>query len=64
VRLGPGRSGLTPAIEAMPDKEARIVARRQSEHKANMQRVIAGIKAKSEADAASVKKPPSDFPKR
>lgn len=64
VRLGPGSSGLTPAIEAMPDKEARIVSRRQSEHKANMQRVVHGIKEKAEAVAASRPKPKSDFPKR
>lgn len=60
VRLGPGRSGLTPAIEAMPDKEARIIAGRQEEHRANMQRVIEGVKAK--AEAAAQREPKSDFP--
>lgn len=60
VRLGPGRSGLTPAIEAMPDKEPRILAGRQDEHRANMQRVIEGVKAKAEAAVAS--EPRSDFP--
>jgi len=63
VRLGPGRSGLTPAIEAMPDKEPRILSRRQNEHQANMQLVVDGIKARSEADAASSSRPKSDFPK-
>ena len=62
VRLGPGRSGLTPAIEAMPDKEPLIVARRQDEHKANMQRVVDGIKALAEADAATANQAKSDFP--
>lgn len=60
VRLGPGRSGLTPAIEAMPDKEQRILAGRQDEHRANMQRVIEGVKARAEAEATAG--PKSDFP--
>ena len=45
MRMGPAPSGLTPAIEAMPDKEERIVARRLDEHRANMQRTVEGIKA-------------------
>lgn len=49
VRLGPGPSGLTPAIEAMPDKEPRIIQRRQAEHLANMQLCVDGIKALAEA---------------
>jgi uncharacterized protein YndB with AHSA1/START domain len=48
ARLGPAPSGLTPAIEAMPDKEERIVARRLEEHRANMQLTIEGIKALAE----------------
>ena len=32
-QIGPAPSGLTPAIEAMPDKEERIVARRLEEHR-------------------------------
>ncbi len=44
AKLGPGPSGLTPAIEAMPDKEERIVARRLAEHEANMRRCVDGIK--------------------
>ncbi|MDC1388654.1 nitroreductase family protein [Acidimicrobiales bacterium] len=63
VRLGPGRSGLTPAIEAMPDKEARIVAGRQREHQQNMQRVIEGIKEKAETQAAVERSDPSGFPR-
>jgi hypothetical protein len=48
VRLGPGRSGLSPAIEARPDKEEAIVARRLEEHRANMQATVEGIKALAE----------------
>jgi Polyketide cyclase / dehydrase and lipid transport len=46
--LGPGRSGLSPAIERMPDKEPRILQRRIDEHRANMQRVVDGIKDAAE----------------
>ena len=49
VRLGPGPSGLTPAIEAMPDKEALIVGRRQEEHLANIKRCVDGVKALAES---------------
>lgn len=45
VALGPGPSGTTMAIEAMPDKEARIIHRRISELHANMQLTVNGIKA-------------------
>jgi uncharacterized protein YndB with AHSA1/START domain len=44
MRMGPAPSGLTPAIEAMPDKEERIVARRLDEHRFNMLATLAGIK--------------------
>jgi len=53
VVLGPGPSGITAAIEQMPDKEARILGRRIDEHRANMQRVVDAIKTAAEADAAS-----------
>ena len=49
VRIGPAPSGLTPAIEAMPDKEERIVARRLDEHRANMAATVAGIKDLAES---------------
>jgi nitroreductase len=52
VILGPGPSGITAAIEQMPDKETRILARRIDEHRANMQLVVDGIRAAAEADAA------------
>ena len=49
VTIGPGPSGISAAIESMPDKEPRIIARRIDEHRANMIRVIEGIKAAVEA---------------
>ena len=42
-QMGPARSGLNAAIDAMPDKEERIVARRLDEHRANMEANLAGI---------------------
>ena len=48
VRIGPAPSGLTPAIEAMPDKEERIIARRLEEHRVNMLATLDGIKALAE----------------
>jgi uncharacterized protein YndB with AHSA1/START domain len=50
AQLGPGPSGLTPAIEAMPDKEEKIIARRLDEHRKNMQATVDGVKALAEAD--------------
>jgi uncharacterized protein YndB with AHSA1/START domain len=49
MRMGPAPSGLTPAIEAMPDKEERIVARRLDEHRFNMLATLAGIKDLAES---------------
>ncbi len=37
AKMGPGPSGLSPAIAAQPEKEARIVARRLAEWHQNMQ---------------------------
>ncbi len=45
VIIGPGPSGISAAIASMPDKEPRILFRRIEEHRANMQRVVDGIKA-------------------
>ena len=56
-QMGPGRGGLNYAIEQMPDKEERIVARRLEEHRANMDRVLAGVKALAEGDAATLELP-------
>jgi hypothetical protein len=51
MQIGPAPSGLTPAIEAMPDKEERIIARRLGEHLANMQATIDGVKQLAESTA-------------
>lgn len=44
LSLGPGPSGITVAIEARPDKEARILQHRLDEHHANMTRTVEGIR--------------------
>jgi hypothetical protein len=48
-QMGPGRGGLNFAIDRMPDKEERIVARRMGEHELNMNAMLAGIKELSES---------------
>lgn len=48
MRMGPEPSGLNIAIDAMPDKEERIIARRLEEHRVNMQATIDGIKGLAE----------------
>ena len=52
MRMGPAQSGLNPAIDARPDKEERIVARRLDEHRANMQATVDGIRDLAEARQA------------
>ena len=49
--MGPGPSGLTPAIEAAPDKEERIIARRLSQWQRNITATLQGIKALAESPA-------------
>lgn len=49
MRMGPGRSGLSFAIEAMPDKEPRIVAGRLRELRENMAATLAGVKELAES---------------
>jgi len=44
ARMGPGPSGLSLAIASMPDKEARIIARRLEEWEVGMRANLAGIK--------------------
>lgn len=51
MSLGPGPSGITMAITAMPDKEQRILERRLAEHHANMIRTVDGIKQFAEAES-------------
>ncbi len=48
VQMGPGPSGISEALKAMPDKEERIIARRLSEYDAGMKAVLAGIRAAAE----------------
>lgn len=55
AEMGPGPSGLTPAIERMPDREDDIVARRLSEWAANMRRTVDGIKGLAETSMASTR---------
>lgn len=50
VTLGPGRSGISMAIENMPEREADILRGRIREHRANMQKVIDGVKAALHAE--------------
>jgi hypothetical protein len=45
ARLGPGRSGLSPAIDRWPDKEERIVAGRLAEWRAGMERNMEAVRA-------------------
>jgi len=47
-QMGPARSGLNVAIDAMPDKEAKIVFVRLREHETAMRRNLELIKEKAE----------------
>lgn len=49
VRLGPGESGLTSAIDQHPEAEARIIGRRVDTLLGNMTRVLEVIKQRVEA---------------
>ena len=49
MRMGPGRSGINAAIDAMPDKEDRILRRRLAEHRSNMEATLQGIKQLAES---------------
>lgn len=51
MSMGPGPSGISVAIESMPDKEPRILHRRVGEHHANMARTVDGIRELAEARA-------------
>lgn len=51
MRMGPGRSGINPAIDAMPDKESKILHRRLGEHHRSIEATLAGIKALAEGTA-------------
>lgn len=49
LRMGPGRSGLNIAIDAMPDREGRIIEVRLAEHRAAMAANLAGLRAELES---------------
>ena len=51
VAMGPGPSGITQVLDAMPDKEERIIERRLQEYEAGMTAVLEGIKAAAEGAA-------------
>ena len=53
VQVGPGRSGLSYAIDRMPDKEQRIVFVRLREFEANMGATLAEIKRLAEGMAGA-----------
>jgi hypothetical protein len=48
ARMGPARSGLSLAIDAMPDKEAKIVFVRLREWEAGLKHNLAAIKKLAE----------------
>jgi uncharacterized protein YndB with AHSA1/START domain len=52
MQLGPARSGLNVAIDAMPDKEEKIVFVRLREHETNMVQTLQAIKARVEESPA------------
>jgi hypothetical protein len=56
VQMGPGRSGLSVAIDRMPEKEQKIVFVRLREYETGMAANLAQIKARAEltAEAAGV----------
>ncbi|GAA4917717.1 SRPBCC family protein [Streptomonospora salina] len=52
VRLGPGRSGLTAAIDRMPDLEEQLVIGRLDELRTGMEITLRGIRARAEGRTA------------
>ena len=48
MQMGPARSGINLAIDAMPDKESKILHRRLAEHRTNMEATLQGIKRLAE----------------
>jgi uncharacterized protein YndB with AHSA1/START domain len=53
AQLGPGPSGLSAAIERMPDKEQKIVFVRLREFEAGMLSTLSAIKGRAEAAACA-----------
>lgn len=46
--FGPGRSGLTPALEQSPEQREEIIAARRQEWRAGMEHMLRGIKSSAE----------------
>jgi hypothetical protein len=55
--MGPDPSGLSIAIDAMPEKEGRIISRRLGEWRTNMEANLAGIKGLVEGAGAGAPAP-------
>ncbi|MDT0301966.1 SRPBCC family protein [Streptomonospora wellingtoniae] len=53
VRLGPGRSGLTAAVDRMPDLEEQLVAGRLDELRAGMETTLRGLASRAENGSAA-----------
>lgn len=53
MQMGPARSGLSHAIDRMPDKEAKIVFVRMREFERNMTRTLSDIKDRLEPNHAA-----------
>lgn len=51
VRIGPGRSGITLAVERLPDRREEIVAARLEELRAGMEATLSGIRKLAEEAA-------------
>ncbi|MEV7080859.1 hypothetical protein AB0N88_20345 [Streptomyces sp. NPDC093516] len=48
ARIGPGRSGVSLAIDRAPEREEEIVAARLTELRTNMESTLRGIKTRAE----------------
>ncbi|GAA1756259.1 MULTISPECIES: SRPBCC family protein [Streptomonospora] len=53
VRLGPGRSGLTVAVDRMPDLEEPLVLGRLDELRAGMETTLRGLASRAEDGSAA-----------
>jgi hypothetical protein len=53
MQMGPAPSGINLAIQAMPDKESKILHRRLAERRRNMEANLTGIKQLAEAQPQS-----------
>ncbi|WP_354641475.1 SRPBCC family protein [Kitasatospora camelliae] len=51
VRIGPARSGISPWIDRMPEREEELLVRRLGELRTGMEATLDGLKALAEGDA-------------